>query len=969
MAASPSSTPGDPLSRLGTIEPHLATVEDMQQCEELLEAIDPAVDFAACINARAILATFLLETREGNRNENVRRAFDMYRLMLSTELRQELPQAWEAAVIGIANCLIAEPNAPVETYETSFALLDQLVDHLRGGDPERLAVALGTYAQLLQSARTGDRDENLARALAVLQEAIAGLGDGTRYPMRWARAHHNLGALYGNLRLGDRSQNVDDAVRALRIALAWRQRDTDPVGRARTLRALASVLPEWSAADSHNEALAWAEAYAREADEIAGVDPRAAPRPATWGLLAGMRTALNGDIDDLLGSEPEAARARLVLEISHHRSVVGTLSPDRERLQWAEWSGGLGRLLTRLAHVDQSAEAGNEAYRCLCQAIDAVPVASSPRLARDLHRAVGELGHQHALFDISYPAYSSALSISELFFDEAATPDSRRQELVEARGFAQFAAYAAARVGNAEEAIRLAEAGKSRALIESMATTALLAGDAPPEVRESLLAASSRVAALEAELRSIEERDPRAVAREMHRRLAQAIGGDPEWIKHRLTDPGALTTNVIEDYLRVTPQLRSARTALRQTLQAAREGSAGARIEPLDAKGIRAVAASIGRPLVYMMPTTWGSVALIVPPSGDVVTLQFDGATSGFTRALLYASDDAGYERSANRGDVQELTRALPPVIDALARAVVDPLANRLMEMGHDRAILVPLGSLGQLPLHAAAPPGLSLGYAPSARALQAALLSRAAGDRRSLLAVGNPSRTDEPSLPLATAEVRAIAGMPQRWSTASLLLGDKARAQTLASEAGAATHLHFAGHGIFRPFEPLESALLLADQDDLSLADLLAGKVSFASARLAVMCACRSANVGDHRLPDEMLGLPTGMLLAGVPSVVGTMWPVEERASAVFSVRFYQELFSCDDPLEAVAAAQRWLRDASAGALTACVEAMRKSLMPCDEAAEKALSRLWRDLASRSPDERPFAAPVYWAAFAYVGV
>src|SRR5207344_3628479 len=97
-------------------------------------------------------------------------------------------------------------------------------------------------------------------ALALLQEAIAVLGDGERYPMRWARAHHNLGTLYANLRLGGRSQNVDDAIRALGVALAWRPRDTDSVGRARTLRALASLLPEWSGADSYDEALASAEA-------------------------------------------------------------------------------------------------------------------------------------------------------------------------------------------------------------------------------------------------------------------------------------------------------------------------------------------------------------------------------------------------------------------------------------------------------------------------------------------------------------------------------------------------------------------------------------------------------------------------------------------------------------------------------------------------------------------------------------
>lgn len=968
MAVNPSSTARESLAQLRTILPHLATAQDLQQSEELATAIDPAEDFTASVEARTILATFLLETHEGERSQNVARAFGIYLELLRTDLWQTLPQAWDAAVIGIANCLIAEPNAPAEAYESVIKLLDRLADRLRGGDPEQLAIALGTYSQLLQSARTGDRDDNLARALALLQEAITALGNGERYPMRWARAHHNLATVYANLRLGDRSQNVDDAIRALGVALAGRPRDTDPVGRARTLRALASLLPEWSGAESYSDAISSAEACAREADEIAGVDPRAAARTPAWGMLAGRRTALNGELDDLLGTEPETARARLALEIAEHRRVVEALSPDRERLQWAEWSGGLARLLTRVAHVDQSAEAGNEAYRCLRRAIDAVPVGSAPRLERDLYRAVGELGHQHGLWDISFPAYAKALSIGNRLFDEVATADSRRQELVEVRGFAQFAAYAAARSGNAEEAIRLAEAGRSRSLVENMATSALLAGHAAPEVRESLLAASSQVATLEAELRSIEERDPRAVARKMHRRLVEWVGGEPDWIQHRLTDPGALSTDVVADYLRVKPRLRAARSELRQALQAAREGLAGEPFEPLDSQGIRAVATGIGRPIVYLMATTWGSVALIVPPSGDLVTLRFDDATSGFTRALLRGADGEGYERGASHGDVVALARALPPLLDALAAEVVHPLANGLLELGHNRAILVPLGSIGQLPLHAAAPHGFSLGYATSARALQAVLRSSAGTDRRSLLAVGNPSRTDEASLPLAVAEVRAIAAMSPTWSSASVLVGEAARADALLQESAAATHLHFAGHGLFRPYEPLESALLLAGKDRLSLDDLLAGKVGFASARLAVMCACRSANVGDHRLPDEMMGLPTGLLLAGVPGVVGTMWPVEERASAIFSLRFYEELLGCDDPLAAVAAAQRWLRDATAPALMASVEAMRSSLVPGDEAASKALSQLWRDLASRPPDERPFAAPVYWASFAYVG-
>lgn len=968
MPASPSSTVGDSLSRLRLIAPHLATAQDMRQCEALLAAIDPAVDPATLVDAQAILAAFLLESRDGQRGDNVARAFGIYRQLLSAAEHHTRPEVWQAAVNGMANCLIADPDAPQEAFAAVSGLLDQLVEQLRGGDPERLAVALGTHAQLLQSARTGDRDEHQARALALLQASIAALGDGARHPARWARAHHNLGCLHANLRLGDRSQHIDDAIGALGVALRWRPRATDPVGRARTLRALASLYPDWSGADSRDHALALAEACAREADEIAGADPRATPRPAAWGPLAGTRTALQGDVDDLLGSEPEAARARLAHELARHRGVIEGLSPERERLQWAEWTGGLGRLLTRLAHLERSPRARDEAYHCLRRAIDAVPAASAPRLARDLYRAIGELGHQHALFEVAYSGYASALSIGNFLFDEVASPDGRRQELVEMRGCAQFAAYAAARIGRADEAIRLAEAGRTRTLVEAMATNALLAGQAPPAVREALLAASSRVAELEAELRTIEDRDPRAIARRTHRRLADALGGDPAGLGHRLLDAGALSSPVTEDYLRVTPQLRTARAALRQAQLAAREGPAGGRISALDAAGIRAVAKAIGRPLVYLMATTWGSVALIVPPAGELVTVRLDEATSDFTRSLLIGSDDGAYPRSARSGDVQALGRMIPAIIDALAGAIVQPLAHRLLDMGHDRAILVPLGSIGQLPLHAAAPDGLSLGYGASAKALQAVVTSPSGTRRRTLLAVGNPNRTDQPALPLATAEVRAIAALRDSWQQTSLCLEADARIQPLLAGAATATHVHFASHGVFRPFEPMDSALLLADQDHISLADLLAGRVGFPSARLAVLCTCHSADVGDHGLPDEALGLPTGLLLAGVPGVVGTMWPVEDSAGAIFSVRFYEELFRRDDPLAAVAAAQRWLRDASAAELTACVDGLRQNLRPGDEAAGKALSRLWRDLTSRPPGERPFAAPLCWAAFAYVG-
>lgn len=963
----------DALSELGAIEPHRATPNDMRRCEAALAAIDSSAHFGIWLEARAILASFLFEDREGDRSQNINRATGIYRDILEFNISDIYPQVWEAAVIGFGNCLMANPNSPIEAFQHGFALLDNLVAFLRRGpDPERLAVALSCYGNVLMVSPTGSHDDNLVHARALFHEEIEVLGSGDRYPVRWARAHHNLGRLYASRRTGERSQNVDDAISALRVALDWRPRDFDPGGRARTLRALALLLPEWSGADSLADANAMAEACWREAADIAQGDPRATSGSATWGPLAGERSALNVDLDGYLELPPAEAKLQLQQVIANHRAAIAHLSLDGEPSQWADWKGGLGQLLARLAHMEHSHSAANEACKHLREAIAVASEVSHPRLCRDLHRAIGQLGHQLGSWEHSHVGYASALALSDRLFDEAAAPDSRRQELVDMRGFAQFAAYGAAREGKLDDAIRLAEHGRIRSLIETVSTTALLSSRASQELRDTLTEASRRVAHLEAELRAVEENDSRAVAQKMTNRLAGTLGLPPGLLKVRVTSQGTLTDDVAADYLRITSELHLARARLRESINTAREGQPGIGLDPLDAQSIRAVASTMQCPLIYLLATVHGAVALIVPPDGNLKLLRFDAVTSNLLQTLLYGSNETdGYLNSSLHGNVSALAQSLYSVIKTLAEVLVLPLADWLTTLKHYRAVIVPLGNMGLLPLHAAAPDTIALGYAPSARALQMAFrfVGRPVDPKPSLLAVGNPSRASISGLPLAVAEARAIAGVATRWSRASVFVGSDARLEKIHPETGSVTHIHFACHGRFQQFQPLDSALLLAEDDSISLDDLFAGRVRLSSARLAVLCACHSANVEPYTLPDEMLGLPTGLLLAGVPSVVGTMWPVDERVGTLFSLRFYEELDAGLDPLAAVASAQRWLRDSSAEQLAARATHMRTLLLPGDAEAGAALSRLWRELVSHSPNDRPFASPVYWATFAYVGV
>ena len=455
---------------------------------------------------------------------------------------------------------------------------------------------------------------------------------------------------------------------------------------------------------------------------------------------------------------------------------------------------------------------------------------------------------------------------------------------------------------------------------------------------------------------------------------ADAIGADPRLLKFRVTNPGPHTQDKTKDYIRIASELRAARAALRSALTKARAESSAVIPERLDAAAVVAVASKLECPVVYVLATVYGSAAIFVLPEGRLDSLLLDAISSDTTRAVLYGTGEKpGYADGAMTGDASTLRATLPDVLDVLRTGIMEPLSQHVTTLGHERAVLIPLGSLGLLPLHAAiASSTPAFAYAPSARALSRAIAGRArAMDAPpSLLAIGNPQRESIAPLPFAIAEVR-VAEQVTSWSQKTVLVGSDACLSSVVPAARAATHLHVACHGEFRPSDPLEFALLLAGEEKITLHMLLTGGVSLSAPRFAVLSACQTANVEFNSLPDEVLGLPLGLLLAGVPGIVATMWPVDDRAAAFFSQRFYEELFvKKRHPTAAVAAAQRWLRDASAAELYARAKSMRQALVKGDDEADAAVSKTWRGLVTKQAnDPPPFTRPEFWAAFTYVGV
>jgi CHAT domain-containing protein len=196
---------------------------------------------------------------------------------------------------------------------------------------------------------------------------------------------------------------------------------------------------------------------------------------------------------------------------------------------------------------------------------------------------------------------------------------------------------------------------------------------------------------------------------------------------------------------------------------------------------------------------------------------------------------------------------------------------------------------------------------------------------------------------------------------------------------------LHFATHGELNSDRAFESALILS-QDALSPnarpqagAPLLDGQVSAREvlefweldAELVTLSACETA-LGRGGGGDGMLGFAQAFLLAGSRAVCLSLWKVDDAATALLMVRFYENLLARRTGLaapmpkaEALAEAKHWLRNLSHEEALQLAEALAHGVSRGDRAKGV---RLNVKKPEKGEEEKPFAHPRYWSAFVLIG-
>jgi tetratricopeptide (TPR) repeat protein len=235
---------------------------------------------------------------------------------------------------------------------------------------------------------------------------------------------------------------------------------------------------------------------------------------------------------------------------------------------------------------------------------------------------------------------------------------------------------------------------------------------------------------------------------------------------------------------------------------------------------------------------------------------------------------------------------------------------------------------------------------------------------------------TGHKALPGAAREVRAVAALVPG---ATVLLGSAASEQELdhlrkTGELKRYRLLLFATHGEVDEADPDRSRLILAQDRLPGPLEAEPGQKAYTGeltvrtirkdweldADLVVLSACKTA-LGKETRGDGLLGFAQAFLSRGARSVVLTRWQVDDEATAILMVRFYQNLLGKRDGLkkgmlkaEALAEAKDWLRNLSAKDVKLEVERL-----PRGKAARPVLLR---------KEGRPFAHPYFWAAFVLIG-
>jgi CHAT domain-containing protein/Tfp pilus assembly protein PilF len=389
-------------------------------------------------------------------------------------------------------------------------------------------------------------------------------------------------------------------------------------------------------------------------------------------------------------------------------------------------------------------------------------------------------------------------------------------------------------------------------------------------------------------------------------------GGLPDRDKITLTETQAETYQLLQKVLvqqnRTDAALEIAEKgrarAFAELLAARSNGNTTAPAPNLDA--IRRIAKTQNATLVeYSIISPKLLYIWVIKPTGEI---SFRSTPLDPTRSLKQSIASSRSEINVRgRSGIQKVAIESPPAttsntsgnLTKLHQILIDPIAADLPTDPNQRVIFMPQGELFLLPFVALQNDQgkylierHTMSIAPSIQTLD---LTHQQAARSTT--IGKAVIVGDPKMPLFDGEVLpSLPGSRQeaiaigKILNTTPLLGDQATKATVVGQMRSASVVHLATHGLLDTFNgDIPGAIALApsgkDNGLLSAGEIFDLKLQ---ANLVVLSACDTGR-GEIK-GDGVIGLSRSLIAAGVPSVMVSLWAVDDNSTRVLMSDFYRQ-------------------------------------------------------------------------------
>ena len=192
--------------------------------------------------------------------------------------------------------------------------------------------------------------------------------------------------------------------------------------------------------------------------------------------------------------------------------------------------------------------------------------------------------------------------------------------------------------------------------------------------------------------------------------------------------------------------------------------------------------------------------------------------------------------------------------------------------------------------------------YAPSFNTLYACNKNLNLNKEKAFLCSSNPPNTDP--LLFSYEEVKSIKTLFKHPN-----IKNQARWKDIIDGLKDCNIFHYSGHATHDSFI-VHDEVDKNKSENKSFNDVV-NDFDLSNSFLATMSACEVGMIKlQNNYADEYIGINSALIYAGAPTVISSLWPVQDNSTCLLMRKMYEYLIAGKGKAEALTKAQRWLKD-----------------------------------------------------------